>query len=303
VATGVFTAFGLYGYFSGRFIFIAVALVAGLAIALRQAPWRRTLLGLGVAAAVSAILFAPMAVKIARHWDFFNNRTQAVSIFTEIPDAANATTEEGRLQGWPLAWYNAKRNFRGLVLLDSGVVDSGIWIRYTPSERPPLDRIAGALFWAGLVIAATVRRRDAYAWWPFFVPLVIVEVFSRGTPDLARGIIFAPFYFLFIGLTFDEGFRRLRGWPLKAAGVGVAVAMVTWVSTAEVREYFDWQSRNFTQGGRLPGIDICEFHAWSVLARDAAEHGTLVKTEDVLAIRRLNRCSGVIFGPRYQGAP
>jgi hypothetical protein len=288
----------LYGYFSGRFIFVAVAVATALAIVLRQTDWRRAVLGLAFAGVMCGALFAPMAVNIVRDWDYFNRRTTSVSIFTEIP---GAETEPDSLSGLPVAWYNVKRNARAFILQDASVMNSGLWIRYTPSERPPLDRVVTVLFWAGLIVAATIRRPDTYTWWAFSAPLVIVEVFSRGTPDLARAIVFAPFYFLFAGLALDELFRRISFPLARFVVIGAAAIIVGWSGVSNVSDYFHWQTQPFTLGARLPGVDICEFYGWSALARDTASRGEFVTGQSVQELRQALHCSPVVFGNRFQG--
>jgi hypothetical protein len=264
---GVFVAFGFYGYFSGRFIFVSVALIAALAIALRLGPFRNILLGLCLAGVISAILFAPQARRIYNEWDYFNQRTENVSVF-------NGDPYEGTEGGWQIAWENVGRNVRGLVLMDPAEMGRGLWVRYTPEGRPPLDDVSKYLFWAGLVIAA-VRWRRTYTWWPFFVPLFIVEVFSRGTPDLARAMIFAPFYFLFIGMVFDEALHTLRRYHLvwQAAALAAFAALAIGVARDNVTDYFDWQENIDVQRARLPGVDRCEFDVWNEHAYAANREG------------------------------
>ncbi len=267
VRVGVFVAFGLYGYFSGRLIFVAVVLVAVLAVALRQAPFRKTASGLVIAGLVSAALFAPQAKEIYDNWDYFNQRTEAVSIFNGDPYL-------GESSEWGIAAQNLGRNVRGLILMDPGEFERGYWARYTPQRQPPLDDVSQYLFWAGLVVAA-VRWKRTYMWWPFFVPLFVTQVFSRGTPDLARAMVFAPFYFLFIGIAFDEVFRSLARYHVawRGAALAAAAALVVWIGTANVRDYFDWQESVPAQRVRLPGADVCEFDVWAQYARDAARRG------------------------------
>jgi len=288
VLAGVFVACGLYGYFSGRFIFVAVGAATFLAIGLRLTPWRPALRGLAVAALVSAVLFAPMAKRIYDRWDYFNQRTKDISVFQ------NRDPYEGDTDGWVIAWKNVGRNFRGLVLQDGAEFGRGLWARYNPPQRAPLDGWLTPLLLGGLVVGA-FRWRTTYVWWTFFVPLFIAEVFSKGTPDLARAMVFAPFYFLFIGLLFEEIFRR-RSSPL---GQGVAVAavaaLVAFPSVSNVQDYFDWQDNPSVQNARLPGVDACEFPTWRALALSAADGGTGNLNPDVFATQRKQlRCSPVV---------
>jgi 4-amino-4-deoxy-L-arabinose transferase-like glycosyltransferase len=268
LATGIFTTLGLYGYFTGRFIFVSVFLITSIAVATRRSPWREAVVGLGVTFLVTAVLFAPMLMNIVNDWEFFNRRAEDVSVFsTRIP-------YEGDTNGWVIAGKNVGRNLQGLILMDGEEMERGLWYRYTPKERPPLDAATTVLFWIGLVVSLR-RWNRTYAWWTFFVPLFIAEVFSRGTPDLARAVLFAPFYFLFIGLAFDQFFQSWGrvGRPLIALGAAAAVAVTAWIAVDNVSTYFDWQERDETQIARFFGIDRCEFDAWRKIAKTSAQGG------------------------------
>jgi hypothetical protein len=271
ILAGLFTALGLYGYFTGRFIFASVILIAGIAVATRRTPWHEAAFGLGLAFLVTVVLFAPMLDNILDEWEFFNQRAGEVSVFnSEVPS-------EGDDSGWTIAAKNVGRNAQGLIFMDGEEMRRGLWVRYTPEERPPLDAVATALFWIGLVVSVG-RWRKTYAWWTFFVPLFIAEVFSRGTPDLARAVLFAPFYFLFIGMAFDEFFRvwGMARRPLVALGAAAALAVTAWIATDNVRDYFDWQEQDGVQIVRFPGVDGCEFDTWRGVAKDSVSGGSRI---------------------------
>jgi 4-amino-4-deoxy-L-arabinose transferase-like glycosyltransferase len=250
VLAGVFVALGAYGYFTGRFIFVAVVLTAAFAVAFRQADWRPTVVGLGVAGVIAAALFAPMAKSIADDWHAFNRRTRNVSVFdTQEP-------YYGDTNGWIIAAKNVPRNLRGFILQDGSQVGRGLWTRYNPPHRAPLDLGSAALLWCGLV-AGALRWRKTYGWWTFFAPLFIAQVFSRGTPDLARGVLIAPFYFLFIGVAFDELLRVASGRIARALVWSGLIAAITYLSVTNVRDYFSWQTSAVAESYRMPGVDYC----------------------------------------------
>jgi len=296
VLTGLFTAGGLYGYFSGRPIFLSVALAAAVAVLARLVPWRRTLAGLAIAGVLAGALFAPMAAKIVDNWDYFNRRTNNVSVFKVQGDY------EGDTSHWVIALRNLERNYRGLILQDGAEMSRGLWARYNPVNRAPLDLLTTPLFWLGLVVAA-VRWRKTYTWWPFFAPMFMVEVFSTGTPDLARGLVSAPFYFLFIGMVFEEVLRR---WTRPLARGAVALAVVGVVAVAgviNVRDYFHWQNRDVVQTQRLPGLDHCEFNLFRALARKATAVGRLVDGAEFDRLRKGLDCSPIVSNWLQQTTP
>ena len=290
-ASGIFITFGLYGYFTGRFIFVAVMLMTVTAVALRVAPWRQAFGGLLLAGVVSAALFAPMAVEIADEWDYFNRRTNNVSVF-EVPESQ---PYEGDTNGWVIAAKNVVRNYQAFVLQDGSEITRGIWPRYSPQHRAPLDFISTHLFWGGLIVGA-IRFRKTYGWWAFFAPLFIAESFSTGTPDLARGLLFAPFYFLFIGLLFDEALKLLKT-PADRYTAALAIAsLVAFIGVVNVADYFEWQDDPGTQLARMPGVDPCEYQLWLGLGMTAAKEGEHegIDPEEFTRLRKELDCSELV---------
>lgn len=287
---GVFSALGMYGYFTGRFIILAVLAQVALAAALREVPLRRALRGAAIVTLFAGALVAPLAANVLEDWDYFNRRTQMVSVFnTKQP-------YEGDMNGWFIAGKNVLRNYRGFILQQGSEFRRGLWTRYGPPGAPPLDLLTTHLFWVGMVVGA-VRFRRSFQWWPYFLPLFISEVFSRGTPDLARGILFAPFYFLYVGLCVDAFWQAMETWGSRTVKLATAIAVITMagVGAWNVREYFIWQSKDVVQTQRLPGIDRCEWKLWSAMARQAARQGSGgIDSVEFEARRRVLACSPIV---------
>jgi hypothetical protein len=224
----LFLSGGLYTYFIGRVLPLAVALMAILAVVLRQAPLRRTAAGLGLAALVTVVLFAPMVPNVIDQWDDFNSRVNGVSVFRD----------EGLFERtpWERVRSNLGRNYRGFVMQDGSEMARGLWGRYGPAGRAPLEIVGTHLFWAGMVVGV-IRWRKTYLWWPFAVPLFIGQLFSSGTPDLARAVFFAPFYFLFVGMFFEEILQwSASRLTARTVAVGVLVGLVAFVAVSDARE-------------------------------------------------------------------
>lgn len=289
VVSGLFSTLGMYGYFTGRLIIVAVAIQVAAAVVFGRMRLIHALRGLALVSVVSGVLVLPLALNVIENWDYFNRRTQIVSVFhTKEP-------YEGDTDGWVIAAKNVVRNYRGFFLQDGSEFRRGLWLRYGPPGQGPLDLATAHLFWAGLV-TGIVRFGRSQDWWPYVIPVAVAEVFSRGSPDLARGVLFAPFYFLFVALFIDEVIRKLKSWsaatmiPLTIVGVSVVSAIGVW----NVREYFRWQGETSTQLARLPGIDVCEWDLWHSMAREAATTGR--GNIDSLAFerrRRLLDCSPI----------
>ena len=90
-----------------------------------------------------------------------------------------------------------------------------------------------------------------------------VQVFSTGTPDAARAVGTAPFFFLFVGLGIDWLFslRLGRLLPVRAFAVLLLVA----VACVNVSGYFRWMDQPSTRAARQPAVEIAEFQVWQQL--------------------------------------
>jgi 4-amino-4-deoxy-L-arabinose transferase-like glycosyltransferase len=294
LATALFVTAGLYGYSSARFVALSVAVVAIFAAVMRFAPRRETLIGLAAAAVISAVLFAPMAKFIYDHYDVFTRRADTVSVFkVREPDGSFKN-------GWTVAWDNVEPVYRGLVFNDGLQTQRGPYnARYHPPNRAALEILGAHLFLAGVIIAA-FRWRRTYVWFPFIIPAALVNIFSTATPDYARSLIFAPFYFLFIAITFDEVLRHRWRFAPKPLLLAAIAAITIFIAQHDVRLYFDWQSDITTQAQRMPGIDHCEYPSFIALVNEATETGKktgsarLVGGEIFQPVRDELHCSPVV---------
>lgn len=289
-AVGVFSALGLYGYFTGRFIWLAVVMIVVFGVLLGDVEFRVAARGLVIAGVLAAVLFLPMAITILTDWELFTRRTDVTSAFG-VPEGRDYL---GDTDGWVIAGKNVMRNYEGFILMDQSQWRRGLWGRYNPEEWAPLGFIAKHLFWLGLLVGLR-RFRKTYSWWPLFIPVLIAEIFSTGTPDLARGIMIAPLYFLFIGLLFDE-VRKVVTSPRAGAALAAGVAALTFVVAAtSVSDYFSWQASENAQRLRLPGVAVCEFDIWQELANDAAAAGPgLIDNAAFDRERRELMCSPIV---------
>jgi 4-amino-4-deoxy-L-arabinose transferase-like glycosyltransferase len=301
--TGCLVAASLYGYSTGRFIAISITVVVIIGVVTRVTSARRAIAGLVLAGAISAVLFAPMARYILEddHRDKFTQRADTVSVFNR------RNADGSKMNGWAIAWDNIEPNYRGLIFNEGQQAQRGPYnARYHPPYRAALEIVGTHLFLAGLVIGA-FRWRRTYYWYPFFIPAAIANVFSGDTPDYSRALPLAPFYFLFIGLTFDEAMRyewrfaerwrvvRRWRWAPRAAVAAAVVAVTAFIAVRDVNLYFDWQDELGTQTVRMPGLDYCEYEGWLAIAKEAAAVGALADpTRFDAEVRRELRCSDVV---------
>lgn len=263
---GLLVAFGAYGYPAGRSIAFAVAAALPVALLLAREGRKRTLVGFVAALALAAALFAPHL------WVLWTSpvpltRMSAVSIFARqeyLGDTDHAA----------MILHQIGRNVAGFFLLDSSQMGRGLWAHYLPPGRTVLDRATGAVFWLGLAVGL-LRWRATFVWWLFLlVPVLTVQVLSVQTPDAGRGLIVAPFMYLFVALGIASLLQLGTGpWRWPVAGLGVFA--VLGLGTSNIREYFDWiQSRQALEE-RHPAVELVEFGEWSRLQREDAATGGL----------------------------
>ncbi|HLG74290.1 MAG TPA: glycosyltransferase family 39 protein [Chloroflexota bacterium] len=209
-------AFGLalYTYSPARFLVFVIA--AGWLHAFAFSPKRRaTLLQQGaLAAAVSALVFAPLGVYFARHPPAFFERASELSIFN--PQF-----------GPPLD--NWLRALKATFLM--------FWWRGEPgwdksmAGQPMFDPLLACLLAAGLLLALWRSRHFAYflvlAWLGFMlVPLTLT---ARDLPDFGRVIGIAPAVFVFPALAAAAAWKC---WPparwLVIAGAAIVIPFGYW---------------------------------------------------------------------------
>ena len=264
-AAGVFAALGLYGYSTGRLIVVAVLLYLPVALLHNRENRRHTLLGFALAVVVAAALFAPQLKTALDDWDRFNYRTRAVSIFNTLDDY------RGESGATSIILHQVWRTIDGFLLMDSGMSGIGINARYIPPSWAVLDRITGLLFWLGLIVS--VRRfRQTALWWAMMLALLFpIQVLSTWTPDAARAVGAAPFFYLFVGLGLDFLFNL----PIKRklAVRAAAVPLLAAIAYINVSAYFQWMDEPHVRAARQPAVEVEEFDRWQALQMEEARAG------------------------------
>jgi hypothetical protein len=150
--------------------------------------------------------------------------------------------------------------------------------RYLPTGHGLLDPFARGLFLLGLLAAAWKWRQTALWWVMFLLPVYTIQVFSSQTPDAARGLIVAPFMFLFVGLGIEMLLKGGHWVAKRIRGTGVAVAAVLSGAAivfagADVHLYFDWIDSPNELHLRAPDVSVAEFPLWKSLELQAAHAG------------------------------
>ncbi|HEX8229163.1 MAG TPA: glycosyltransferase family 39 protein [Chloroflexia bacterium] len=252
-ASGLFCALGLYGYFAGRAILLAVAVYFPVAAWFYRKQWKVILAGFLLLGSVAVLLFLPQLLFIAQNWDVFNARSSMIF----IPNTPRfAASPLGTL------WDQVSRNALGPWI--GSVNMTG---RYTPYGEPQLDVVTGALVLAGLALSllwSRVRKRpETWLWWiMLLVSWTLTQVLTTRTPDGARGVGWLPTLFFFAACAI-EGLLVLVGRlpiPLQRqiAVAGLAVGALL-VSFGNVAHYVEWQASPNTHFYRQPWIETDRF--------------------------------------------
>ncbi|MCH8088018.1 MAG: hypothetical protein IIC81_09245, partial [Chloroflexi bacterium] len=163
------------------------------------------------------------------------------------------------------------RNFDGFILLNSERFKGGLNARYLPPDWAVLDRITGVLFWLGLLVSF-FRWRQTILWWTMLLVMLFpIQVFSTGTPDAARAVGAAPFFFLFAGLGIDWllGLRLGRPLLLRSATVLLLIA----IAYINISGYFHWMDQPIASAARQPAVEVEEFALWQELQMADAREG------------------------------
>ena len=265
-ATGLFAALGLYAYPGGRFVIVALAAYLPIALALHWEDRKRLFVGCAVMLAVAFLLFLPHLNFAVDNWEGYTTRTRAVWILNEenrVQFGDKNAVEIMAEQTW--------RNLKGFVLLDPDSSYVGLNARYIPGGRGFLDRLTAALFWLGMAVSV-LRWRHTLLWWVFFLMMLFpVQILSNATPDGARAVGAAPFFYLFIALAFHWllELRPSQRW-LVGSAIALAIAVIAYMN---VTGYFDWMEEPTTAAVRQPAVEVADFERWQELQKTEAEAG------------------------------
>lgn len=253
--SGVFCALGLYGYFGGRAIVLAVAAYFPVALWFYRRRWRAVVLGFLLTGAMSTLLFLPELLYILANWEFFNTRSSVVVIFGAPEFAADP---------FGVLWGQISRNAAGTLL--GGISIPRYLGRYTPLGEPLLDPATGSLVLVGIVLSifwTRMRRRpENLLWWiMLLVSWILTEVLTRDTPDAARGVGWLPTLFYFTAASFEIAVLMIRGLPPagQRIAVGLVAGCVLLISAWNVNRYVAWQADPNTRALRHPYIETALF--------------------------------------------
>jgi hypothetical protein len=254
VWTGVWSAVGAYGYFSGRAILPTMLTVFAGAWIMRRAPRHRLAAGALLALLVALVLVAPQIKTATDQWEHFMMRPRHLSVFGPLKAEKSVPQK---------VWLVGRNVVRKSYELFNGRIFAGDYeARYLPIERGALPRMTALLALAGLAIS--LRRSSPVRWWwvLFVVPFFLSEALVRHKHlNGARALIVLPVVYLFVGWGMQSLWHWAgERWPRMALPVALSLSAI--LATSSSRFYFDWaQSANLRQA-LAPAIPVESFAAW-----------------------------------------
>lgn len=284
VWAGVWSALGGYAYFSGRAVFPAVLLAGVLSMLRPWIPRWRLLVGLLVTTLTAAVLFAPQMPAIVADWDVFQRRSREVNILGG-ENAHKTFSQKARIL---TGSFTRKANE---LFVDRRTTTD----RYLRVDAGPLAAPTTMLLAAGLLLSV-FWAAETWLWWVFLlVPYTLTEVMTAGFLNGARGVIFVPVLYLFVGLALHAlwRFTTLLFRPLAAAIVVGAIAL----SISTTQQYFEWIQAPKTVEDLEPAIPVAEFDEWQAYVLDWT-----AKTDDFFNLymwedHRRQRALGALQNP------
>lgn len=249
---GLFAALGLYGYFAGRLIIVALCAYLPVAFWASRGYRRRVLAGYAVLVLVAVVLFLPQIPAITDDREFFNRRTDVVNVFTR------SEPYMGRESNFDILLLQVERNLRGFFLFDGDMFVHG---RYGPIGDTLLDPVTMFLLLTGMAIGAYRWRSTALWWVMLLVPLALTQIPTSLTPDGARAVIAAPFMYLFVTLVLDKciDLGRRRNRRMVAGAVLLSVMLL---ATMNALSYFEWAQSPETLEARQPAVELVDYDIW-----------------------------------------
>lgn len=263
VVAGVASSLGLYGYFSGRMILVALLAYAPLALWWAKGFRAKVVAGYAALVVTCLVLFTPQVPAIAEDWDTFNRRTDKIFVLHADRPYLGETSDAGVIK------VQAQRVVEGFFLLEGDVFERE---RYGPAGQTLFDPMTGLLILAGLLLSLRRWRATALWWVMLLVPLIGTQVLSVRTPDGARAVMVAPFFYLFVALALDGLFKFVRERPRETARLAV-VAGVLLIAVVNVQSYASWIRSPRAEEVREPAVELADYDEWQAMIRARARDG------------------------------
>ena len=263
IGAGVWSALGLYGYAAGRAILPATLIVMLSTMLRPHLPRRRLAVGALLTATVALTLFAPQVPAIVSGWDHLQERPNYVYILKDQSD--RSIPEKVAIVAGNFGWKAAQLFASELQVPPIHEQPD----RYLRMEYGAFVRPTAVILLVGLLLSLSrvATLAVTWQWWVFLlVSFGMTEALTFGSLNGARGIIFVPILYLFVGLALDSVWRAAPHSYRPVAALLVAGSLA--VSGWSLAQYFEWvQSPRFLTAIE-PAIPVEEFPAWQSYVLD-----------------------------------
>ncbi len=258
--SGLFSAFALLMYYSGRSVVFIIALVLGyLLLCDRSRLWQRRQ---GLALWLLALLvgLGPMLVVFGRNWEGFNERTRAVFLFYP-PVIEHLQHKYGVTTTLEIIAEQAKRTLLMFHYYHDTSTQFGLL-------KPFLDPYLATAFALGLGYALAHWRRFGLALLAGWVGLILVvgSLLTNNAPFWPRLVGLLPPIALLAAVAVDRTLEPVLRWaerrdqtwvaPVIAVGLAVAVIAIGWSNwNVYVEAKGDWATTRTRIGRYLASLD------------------------------------------------
>ena len=162
----------------------------------------------------------------------------------------------GQGGGEPFSRVGLIDSMRSYVLLDPGLTGDG---RLLAEGRAPLEPMAAALYFTGLIGGLLVGRGGLLAWCLLAPIVFLVQPSWRPAPDLALALPLLGPMLLLAALSADCLLSRADLRALTLLGLAVATPLAALASWSD---YVEWQRAPSSVEARQPALDVADFGVW-----------------------------------------
>ncbi len=258
VGLGLIGVAGLYLYHPGKILFVVNLFLALVELARYfwwERSWRSARLAIGSVIVIGLICLPFFYSFLGPHRITTMGRINNVSILAYDDAPQNLLV-------------NTRKVLRGFTFFRGPDFAVGLNDRYSDTTVSLLLPILIALFWLGFILA--VRVRPLIVWW-FLVLLLPVQIFSTGSPDVARSVHLWPVIYWFMIIPIWQVGRLVltRPWLKCGATIG-GLCLVFGLTYLHLSHYFDWMGSARALQSREPAIWSAEYQAWLTEMKNVA---------------------------------
>lgn len=255
--SGIFAGISFYGYHFGRVLVASLCFYLLFDLFLKRFEKFR-ITGFFIFIVSAIIVVSPIIFKLQIEGpESILRRPSATYAFSKENLSISSQTK------MEILTHQLEYTFRGLILLDSSVMNEGFEnSRYVPLKTPPVNIIIKILFIAGLVYFFIKKR--LYIWWFVLAPILFVQIISVLPPNYSRGLFYLPFIYFISGLFVNDLalFINKKFRINKNIIYGSLIVAFILIFAYDSRLYFNWMKKSYMETSRQPAISYEEFPDW-----------------------------------------